>query len=112
MRRPVRPIATARNTSAVVGSLVGASGRRRVPGNAVVLITLDGARAEEIFGGLDVEVLKSTLEAEQKVEESPPYQRFWAGHQRRGVAKLLPFFWETLIAEPGRSPETAPSAAT
>src|SRR5829696_7448353 len=29
--------------------------------DAVVLITLDGARTEEIFAGLDVDVLKTTL---------------------------------------------------
>jgi hypothetical protein len=27
----------------------------------VVLVTLDGARTEEVFGGLDLDVLKSTL---------------------------------------------------
>ena len=36
---------------------------QRPPGDAdnVVLITLDGARVQEMFGGLDVEILRSTL---------------------------------------------------
>ena len=37
--------------------------------DAVILITLDGARHEEIFGGLDLDILKSTLKKEQRLEE-------------------------------------------
>ncbi|MDH4066654.1 MAG: hypothetical protein OEW19_19815 [Acidobacteriota bacterium] len=36
------------------------------PGPAVVLVTLDGARIEEMFGGLDREILRSTLEGSKR----------------------------------------------
>ncbi|HKY20365.1 MAG TPA: hypothetical protein VJM31_04025 [Vicinamibacterales bacterium] len=67
----------------------------------VVLITLDGARIEEIFGGMQIEILRSTLRAEQKVEDSPVYRRFWAESPQARREKLMPFFWKTLMAEHG-----------
>ena len=33
-----------------------------LPGDRVVLVTIDGARTEEVFGGLDLAVLESTCE--------------------------------------------------
>ncbi len=67
----------------------------------VILITLDGARIEEIFSGLDLEILRSTLRPEQKVEDSPAYRRFWADTPKARREKLLPFFWTTLMAQDG-----------
>ena len=67
----------------------------------VILITLDGARIEELFGGLDLEILRSTLRPEQKVEDSPAYRRFWADTPKARREKLLPFFWTTLMAQHG-----------
>jgi hypothetical protein len=69
-------------------------------GDTVVLITLDGARHEEIFGGLDVDILKSTLKENQRVEDSPVYQRFWAPTPDERRRKLMPFFWR-LVTEEG-----------
>ena len=43
---------------------------------SVILITLDGARTEEIFGGLDRDVFTSTLREKQTLQEQPAYQRF------------------------------------
>ena len=50
--------------------------------DAVILITLDGARYEEIFGGLDLDILKSTLKKDQRPEDSPTYQRYCGGDAR------------------------------
>ena len=69
-------------------------------GDTVVLITLDGARHEEIFGGLDLDILKSTLKENQRVEDSPVYQRFWAPTPDERRRKLMPFFWR-LVTEEG-----------
>jgi hypothetical protein len=66
----------------------------------VVLITFDGARTEEVFGGLDLDVLKSTLKEGQKVEDAPAYRRFWAASPEERRRKLMPFFW-TLVSEHG-----------
>jgi Type I phosphodiesterase / nucleotide pyrophosphatase len=67
----------------------------------VILITLDGARTQEIFGGLDLAVLRSTLRPDAKVEETRSYQRFWAATPEARRARLMPFFWETLMARYG-----------
>src|SRR5687768_15228770 len=68
--------------------------------DAVVLITLDGARHEEIFGGLDLEILRSTLKKDQRPEDSPTYRRYWAATPEERRRKLLPFFWR-LVTEQG-----------
>jgi hypothetical protein len=70
-------------------------------GDRVILITLDGARHQEIFGGLNVDILKSTLREGQKVEEHSAYKRFWAETPEARRQKLLPFFWGTLMAKHG-----------
>ena len=69
-------------------------------GDAVILITIDGARHEEIFGGLDLDILKSTLKKDQQPEDSPTYQRYWAATPDERRRKLLPFFWR-LVTEQG-----------
>lgn len=68
--------------------------------DAVILLTLDGARHEELFGGLDVDILKSTLREKQRLEDSPVYKRFWAPTPEERRRKLLPFFWR-LVTEQG-----------
>jgi hypothetical protein len=69
--------------------------------SAVVLVTLDGARVEEIFEGLDLAVLESTLAAGQRAAEQPVYRRFWAPTAKERREKLMPFFWRTLMREHG-----------
>lgn len=66
----------------------------------VVLITLDGARTQELFGGLDLDILKDKTRR-GKVEDSPLYQQYWAGTPEERRLKLLPFFWGTLMKEHG-----------
>jgi hypothetical protein len=68
---------------------------------AVILVTLDGARTEEIFGGLDAEVFKSALGEKQILEEQPAYKRFWAATPTERREKLMPFLWGTLLKEHG-----------
>jgi hypothetical protein len=79
----------ARETTATVGD------------DRVVLVTLDGVRTEEMFGGLDVEVLRSTLKPDEKLEDRPLYKKFWAATPEERRQKLLPFFWGTLMAKHG-----------
>jgi hypothetical protein len=68
---------------------------------SVILITLDGVRTEEIFGGLDVEILTSTLREKQQVEDHPAHKRYWADSPEARREKLMPFFWGTLMREHG-----------
>ena len=68
---------------------------------SVVLVTLDGARIEELFGGLDAGIVKSQLKEGQRLEDQPIYRRFWAPTADERRAKLMPFFWGTLMREHG-----------
>jgi hypothetical protein len=70
------------------------------PPDAVVLVTLDGARHEEIFGGLDLDILRSTLKQDQRPEETETYRRYWADSPEERRRKILPFFWR-LVTEQG-----------
>ena len=76
---------------------------QRPPGDAdnVILITLDGARVQELFGGLDLEILRSTLKQGQRAEDQPVYRRFWAESPQARREKLMPFFWRTLMSAHG-----------
>jgi len=65
-----------------------------------VLITLDGVRTEEIFGGIDLAVLKSVIE-DGTLEEAPLYRRYWAPTPEERRRKLMPFFWGTLMRDHG-----------
>jgi hypothetical protein len=66
----------------------------------VVLVTLDGVRIQEMFGGLDVDVLRSTLGDARRVEDTRSYARFWAPTPEERRRKLMPFLW-SLVADQG-----------
>ena len=66
----------------------------------VVLITLDGVRIQEIFGGLD-EVVAREFVKKGRAEDSPLWQRYWAPTPEERRRKLMPFLWGILLAEHG-----------
>jgi len=66
----------------------------------VILITLDGVRTQEIFGGLDLEILKSVLK-KGELEDTKVYKKYWATSSQQRREKLMPFFWGTLMKEHG-----------
>jgi hypothetical protein len=70
-------------------------------GDALILITFDGARTEEIFGGLDRDVLQASVGTSKKAEEQPVYRQFWAETPEARRQKLMPFFWGTLMTAHG-----------
>ncbi len=86
-------------TGLFVAGLAGAVFAQSPP--AIVLVTLDGARIEEVFGGIDLEIVKAGLKPDQRVEDQPIYKRFWAETAEERRAKLMPFFWGTLMREHG-----------
>ena len=88
---------------ALLASLAAIPSARQTatPGDNLILITLDGARTAEIFGGLDVEILRSTLAKEAKLEDQPVYKRFHAATAQERRQKLMPFFWGELMARHG-----------
>jgi len=66
----------------------------------VILITLDGARTQEVFGGLDLDILKDKTRR-GKVEDTTLYKKYWAPTPEERRMKLLPFFWGTLMKDHG-----------
>src|SRR5437899_1613257 len=77
----------------------GAPAVRRVEN--VVLLTFDGVRTQEIFGGLDLDILRSTLRPDAKIEETRAYERYWAATPEARRERLMPFFWRALMVEHG-----------
>ena len=79
-------------------TLTGASAQNNTKN--IILITLDGARAQEIFGGLDLEILKA-ITREGEVEDTALYKKYWAATPEARREKLMPFFWGTLMKRYG-----------
>ena len=68
---------------------------------AVILVTLVGARIEEVFGGLDAVIARSQLRAGERLADQAIYKRFWAPTPEERRARLMPFFWGTLMRDHG-----------
>jgi hypothetical protein len=66
----------------------------------VILITFDGVRTQEMFGGLDLDILKA-ITKEGAVEDSALYKKYWASTPEARREKLMPFFWGTLMKSHG-----------
>lgn len=108
-RRPAPVAARARAVLlAVMAALATASGvssqgPSQGPGGSrshVVLVTLDGARWQEVFGGLDLDVLRS-VSGKTPVEETASYRRYWAATPEARREKLMPVLWSTLVRQHG-----------
>jgi hypothetical protein len=63
----------------------------------VILVTLDGVRSEDIFGGLDAALAEHSAK-QLYTDIEAVHARFWreTAAERRQV--LMPFFWNTLVA--------------
>jgi hypothetical protein len=101
---------------AAIGAVLGAvmapaDARQPDTGDNVILVTLDGARTEELFGGLDLDVLRSTVREGQKAEETPAYKRFWAPTPQERRAKLMPFLWNLVTTEGSIAGDAASGSA-
>jgi len=72
----------------------------QAPRSNVVLITLDGVRVQEMFGGLDEAVARSVVK-DGRAEDTPAWRRFWAAAPDARRRKLMPFLWDTLLARHG-----------
>ncbi|MCA1652490.1 MAG: hypothetical protein LC753_20230 [Acidobacteria bacterium] len=71
----MKPVAAALLLLAIFTARVSSS-HAPAAGQAAILITLDGARVEEMFGGLDRAVFQSTLRDKQQAEDQAIYRRF------------------------------------
>ena len=86
--------------------LVGRFGPTSVGGPAptrdnLVLITLDGVRTSEIFGGLDADVFRATLAKDAKLEDQPAFKRFNGATPQARREKVMPFFWREWMVRHG-----------
>jgi Type I phosphodiesterase / nucleotide pyrophosphatase len=86
-------------------SSAGAHGAGQPPAGAatdhhVVLVTIDGARWQDVFGGIDLDILKS-VSGETPVEKTETYERFWAPTPEARRARVMPFLWSRLVAAEG-----------
>lgn len=70
------------------------------PPQHVVLITLDGVRTEDMFGGLDEAILRSVT-SDGRAEDTDTWRRYWAPNAQERRERLMPFFWKTLMREHG-----------
>jgi phosphopentomutase/2,3-bisphosphoglycerate-independent phosphoglycerate mutase family metalloenzyme len=74
---------------------VGTSAQSRKT-ERVVLVTLDGARWQEVFAGLDESLLRAVTPKDVDITATPAYRRFWAATAEARREKLMPFLWHTL----------------
>jgi hypothetical protein len=61
----------------------------------VVVVTIDGFRWQEVFGGADREYFKKSSDGKPTAAE----QRFWRDDVNARREALLPFFWRTIAKE-------------
>ena len=84
-----------------ISPFAGARAQSRDTGERVILITLDGSRTQEVFSGLDPEILNVLPRAGMPLEEHALYKQFWASTAAERRQKLMPFFWGTLMTQHG-----------
>ena len=96
----------ARSVVVLVALLIGltpvSAGRQPAAArDNLVLVTLDGVRMAEIFGGLDADIFRSTLAKDAKLEDQPAYRRFNGATAQERREKLMPFFWREWMVQHG-----------
>jgi len=92
-----RSLTACRQLAAVLGLLtsVAAAGADPDP-RYVVLVTLDGVRVQELFGGMDP-VLANATEAQSGIYDAEvTRKRWWRESPEARREALMPFFWKTL----------------
>lgn len=60
----------------------------------VILVSIDGLRREEVFAGVDPALFANDLSNREDLE-----QRFWDDDPLVARQKLMPFFWNKIVAE-------------
>ncbi len=72
----------------------GSSARQQSSIANVLVVTMDGMRWQEVFGGMQAEML--TREAGGVSDATPLQQRFGGGRAEDRREKLMPFLWKTV----------------
>lgn len=87
-------------TTACAGATAARQQESRLTGN-VVLVTLDGARWQEVFTGLDEALLRATAPKGTDATATPIFRDFGGATPAERREKLMPFLWRTLTASHG-----------
>lgn len=66
----------------------------------LIVVSLDGVRTQEMFGGLDRDVLQAVL-GKQAVGEHPLFKEYWRPTPEARRLVLMPFLWGDLLARHG-----------
>jgi hypothetical protein len=82
----------------VLLALIVAGGAAPAPGPAanVIVITTDGLRWQELFGGAERALFGKD---EKAITESPAFARFWKEDAEARRAALMPFVWSVVAKE-------------
>jgi hypothetical protein len=70
----------------------------------VILVVLDGVRTQEMFGGLDKNLVTQIMHEahpNQKVEDQPFYKKYWAETVEERRQKVMPWFWSEFLKNYG-----------
>lgn len=67
------------------------------PVQNLVIITLDGMRWQEVFGGMDS--LIAINPAFNQDDSAAIFQRYWAADAKARRSRLMPFLWTTVLEE-------------
>lgn len=66
----------------------------------LIVVSVDGVRMQEMFGGFDRDLFQAILE-KRPVEEHPLYAAYWAPTPEARRAKLMPFLWNEWLVQHG-----------
>lgn len=79
----------------VAGLLLGSAARAELRTENVILVTLDGVRAQEFFEGMSAALAEHAAKDENS-EIELARQRYWRDTREARREALMPFFWGTL----------------
>ncbi len=104
-RQLLRSLATA-PLAATAAAPLARAGQTPAPAPAgvaerVIVISLDGVRTQEMFGGLDLALLQHVLGPKKPAEAHPLYKAYWRPTREARRAALMPFLWGTFLTRHG-----------
>ncbi|MBX3240576.1 MAG: alkaline phosphatase family protein [Chitinophagaceae bacterium] len=65
----------------------------------IIVITTDGLRWQELFGGMDSAIALKKAFVHGRSDSTHIFNTYWAADAGERRKKLLPFFWNTIVAE-------------
>ena len=73
------------------------SGAEPAADRYVILLTLDGVRMQDLFGGMDPVIANAPEEKSGIYEIEVMKERYWRDTPEQRREALMPFFWKTLV---------------